>query len=176
MRCAVYFCPWYRTSSFCSCAYERSGERDFFFGTHSFRHIEIIKQRHTYTVHTVLYLKRRQTRVFFVFHSAVAVGVVIIWTVAHNTRNKNKIARFRLQFVTRSSTFRLKFFSLFSLCVSTRVSIAHTHIRSTLFKWLEIYYKYLWWTWTCRIHPYLSISCARHATTFNRKNVNCNCS
>lgn len=104
-----------------------SGERDFFFGTRSFRHIEIIKQRHTYTVHTVLYLKRRQTRVFFVFHSAVAVGVVIIWTVAHNTRNKNKIARFRLQFVTRSSTLRQVFFSRLTLREYACINCTHTH-------------------------------------------------
>lgn len=153
-----------------------SGERDFFFGTRSFRHIEIITQRHTYTVHTVLYFKRRQTRVFFVFHSAVAVGVVTIWTVAHNTRNKNKIARFRLQFVMRSSTFRQVFFTLLTLREYACINCTHTHTYAPLCSNGLRFNKYSWWTWTCRVHPYLSISCARHATTFNRKNVNCNCS
>lgn len=46
---------------------------DFFFGTRSFKHIEIISQRHT-----LVYFKRRQTRVFFVMHIAGAVGVGVV--------------------------------------------------------------------------------------------------
>lgn len=126
MLCAVYFCPWYRTSSFCSCAFEFQANEAISFLERAV--LSILRFLHR-DIHTILYFRRRQTRVFFVFHIAVAVAVVTIWTVAHNTRNKNKIARFRLQFVTRSSTFRQVFsssshFAWVRVCTVCVLSIA----------------------------------------------------